>query len=62
MRVDTRPGVVTITCPDSRLLSELVNAEIEARAKAPRPRHLIPGGVDIDLLPDGRWQARLEFE
>lgn len=58
----TSPSTVTVTCADSRLLAHLVNAEIEVRAKAPQPTHLLPGGFELDLLPDGRLQARLEFE
>lgn len=62
MPVDTRPGVVTIAVASARLLTELVNAEIEVRAKAPCPTHLVKGGLNIELLDDGQWRARLEFE
>lgn len=53
---------VTITCESAKLLGVLCQAETDVRAGGPRPVDLRPYGLELNLLPDGRLQARLEFE
>lgn len=57
-----RGPVVTITCESPRLLGVLCQAETDVRAGGPRPVDLRPYGLELDQLPDERWQARLKFE